>query len=388
MGYDGMFFGRLDYQDKQNRLATKSMEMIWHASDDLGDSSDIFTGVLHNLYQPPPGFCFDILCADEPMIDDPESPDYNVDRRVDEFFTYITEQAKNYRTNNIIMTMGGDFTYMDANVYYKNMDKLIKYANDRQQHGSNITLFYSTPSCYLKALHDSEITWPEKSDDFFPYASDIHSFWTGYYTSRPTQKHFERMGNSFLQVCKQMSSFAINHKDEFVSNLNKLREIMGIMQHHDAITGTEKQKVANDYAKMINDGIAACAENTMQVLNQWTTRNTNGSELDPLPFEYKPCLQLNISSCDVSEKSEKFIVTVYNPLAHLVFEYITVPVLAGKYLVKDYRDVEIKHQMSSIPKTILNLDMRKSEATHHLTFHAPEVPALGYKSFFIVSKFI
>jgi lysosomal alpha-mannosidase len=37
MGYDGLFFGRLDYQDKQNRMQTKKMEMIWQASPNLGE---------------------------------------------------------------------------------------------------------------------------------------------------------------------------------------------------------------------------------------------------------------------------------------------------------------------------------------------------------------
>lgn len=49
--------------------------------------------------------------------------------KVEEFFKFVEEQAKHFRTNNIIMTMGGDFTYMDANAYYKNMDKLIRYAS-------------------------------------------------------------------------------------------------------------------------------------------------------------------------------------------------------------------------------------------------------------------
>ena len=30
---------------------------------------------------------------------------------------------------------------------------------------------------------------------------------------------------------------------------------MGIVQHHDAITGTEKQEVANDYALRLSAGI-------------------------------------------------------------------------------------------------------------------------------------
>lgn len=59
---------------------------------------------------------------------------------------------------------------------------------------------YSTPSCYMKAVHDAQTTWTAKEDDFFPYSNDAHSYWTGYFTSRPTLKFMERMGNNFLQV--------------------------------------------------------------------------------------------------------------------------------------------------------------------------------------------
>ncbi|CAJ0955453.1 unnamed protein product [Ranitomeya imitator] len=67
MGYDGLFFGRLDYQDKSNRASKKQMEMIWRGSDDLAaPAADLFTGVLPNGYNPPDGFCWDQLCADPP----------------------------------------------------------------------------------------------------------------------------------------------------------------------------------------------------------------------------------------------------------------------------------------------------------------------------------
>ena len=29
MGFDGLFFGRLDYADKEKRLKEKNMEMVW-----------------------------------------------------------------------------------------------------------------------------------------------------------------------------------------------------------------------------------------------------------------------------------------------------------------------------------------------------------------------
>lgn len=76
------------------------------------------------------------------------------------------------------------------------------YVNQRQENGSKYHLIYSTPSCYVKAIHDEAggHRWPVKNDDFFPYSSDPHAFWTGYFTSRPAVKRYERLGNNFLQV--------------------------------------------------------------------------------------------------------------------------------------------------------------------------------------------
>lgn len=37
MGFDGLFIGRLDYQDKFFRMAAKQPEMIWKASANLGE---------------------------------------------------------------------------------------------------------------------------------------------------------------------------------------------------------------------------------------------------------------------------------------------------------------------------------------------------------------
>ena len=92
------------------------------------------------------------------------------------------------------MTMGSDFQYTNAKVWYKNLDKLIRYVNGLQSsNGSRINTFYSTPSCYLKSLNDAGISWPSKNDDFFPYASDPHAYWTGYFTSRQAYTKFRAL---------------------------------------------------------------------------------------------------------------------------------------------------------------------------------------------------
>ena len=46
--------------------------------------------------------------------------------QVNEFINFTAEQAQYYTSNNIILTMGGDFTYQEASMYFKNLDKLIR----------------------------------------------------------------------------------------------------------------------------------------------------------------------------------------------------------------------------------------------------------------------
>lgn len=50
-----------------------------------------------------------------------------------------------------------------------------------------------------------------------------------------------------LQTVKRLFTLANLGPEQWI-DLTSLREIMGVMQHHDAITGTEKEAVAYDYA--------------------------------------------------------------------------------------------------------------------------------------------
>ena len=61
MGFDAFFLGRISYDDKVLRLNQTNMELVWRGSSNLADN-DIFTAVNYNLYQPPPGFCYDTKC--------------------------------------------------------------------------------------------------------------------------------------------------------------------------------------------------------------------------------------------------------------------------------------------------------------------------------------
>ncbi len=53
---------------------------------------------------------------------------------------------------------------------YANLDMLIEHTNALSEE-TGVRLLYSTPACYLKALNDARMRWPNKTDDFFPYKS-------------------------------------------------------------------------------------------------------------------------------------------------------------------------------------------------------------------------
>lgn len=58
---------------------------------------------------------------------------------------------------------------------------------------------------------------------------------------------------NFFQISKQLSVLGkVENGDDY---LEQFREAMGVFQHHDAVTGTEKQRVAQDYARILSEAI-------------------------------------------------------------------------------------------------------------------------------------
>jgi len=374
-GFDGLFFGRLDYQDKAKRLKDKTMESMWMASQNLGDASTLFTGVNFNGYGPPSGFCFQ--CGDAPIMDDPRLEDYNVMERVKQFVKAAKEQAGNYTTNHIMMTMGSDFQYENAHKNFKNLDKLIKHVNDLEGEKSKIHLLYSTPGCYLYALNQANQTYTQKTDDFFPYASEAFSFWTGYFTSRPALKGYVRQCNNFLQTCKQLDILGqLDTGFDAGQKIEVFKRAVGVAQHHDAVTGTEKQPVANDYARRLAEGEQQCQDVVNEALGKLIGRTSRAP--------VQNFCKLNISRCDVTEQSKAFTVVVYNPVARPSSTYLRVPVGAGKYTVQDDGMNPVSSQLVPLPASTKNLPAHNgSAAVNELIFAATEVPGLGMSTFFV-----
>jgi alpha-mannosidase len=251
VGFDALFFGRADYQDMEYRKGIRAMELVWRGSNSLEDA-DVFTSnFASGNYGPPEGFAYE--WAAPPIMDDPHLDEYNVQERVDAFVEQCRALANVTRGNDIMLTIGSDFQFANAHLQYKNLDKLIHYANA----DGRLNAFHSTPTAYAAAKHGYDTKWPLKQDDFFPYADFPHSYWTGYFTSRAASKGFIRAATSYLQAARQLEAFMGRPElDAAGPTTDALEEAVSLLQHHDAVTGTEKEHVTCDYHRRLARSLA------------------------------------------------------------------------------------------------------------------------------------
>ena len=108
MGFDAVFLGRADYEDKNRRMNDESLEYIWRPSSrTLGTDVQIFTHILFDHYNQPKGFGFDPLSwEDKEKVFESQKAQKLLDN--------IDERAKHYQTDDILVLFGDDFQYMQA----------------------------------------------------------------------------------------------------------------------------------------------------------------------------------------------------------------------------------------------------------------------------------
>lgn len=392
LGFDALYFARIDYQDRQARMNGTSLQMVWQGSKSFGLTAPIFTGVFLKHYSPPDGFEFETGGVDDVVQDDRLLFDYNVKDRVDAFVATAQEQAQYFRTNHIMFTMGDDFTYQNARSWFREMDKFIHYVNL----DGRVNTFYSTPSIYTDSVHAANVTWPLKVDDFFPYADDANSYWTGYFTSRAGLKGYVRQLSGLYLAARQLE-FLVG-KNTSAPNTDDLGEALGVAQHHDAVSGTEKQHVANDYAKRLYIG----ANKATTVVNRALTclaYPTNDSSCQPSRVLFQQCPLLNISYCPESESNittgKTLVIVAYNSLGWNRTDFIRIPVSENLLEVTDVDGNTVPAQLVPfIGNATQQVRTFYSQAymgispmtnpTSWLVFEV-SVPAFGYSSYFIKS---
>lgn len=390
VGFDSLFFARIDYQDRAKRKGEKTLEVVWQGSKSLGSSAQIFSGAFPENYEPPTSnFYYEVNDDSAVVQDDVNLFDYNVPDRVNEFVSAAISQANITRTNHVMWTMGTDFKYQYAHTWFRQMDKLMHYVNQ----DGRVHALYSTPSIYTDAKHAANEAWPIKTDDFFPYADRVNAYWTGYFTSRPALKGYVRFLSGYYLAARQLEYF--KGKSALGPKTDSLADALSLAQHHDAVSGTSKQHVANDYAKRLSIGYTEAEKVVAASLAGLTEAATNTGRKTP-QIKFQQCPLLNVSYCPASEvgfsDGKDLVVVIYNPVGWKREDIIRIPVVNENVVVRDSSGKEVQSQLLPILDAFLGLKNYHTaaylgvsatvNAKYWLAFSAT-VPPLGFSTYYV-----
>jgi hypothetical protein len=182
---------------------------------------------------------------------------------------------------------------------------------------------------------------------------------------------------------------------------------MGVVQHHDAVSGTQKQHVVFDYEKMMSDGYAAAkeglfgkaggkssADGKTSAENSTHLFGGNPSEVELFAETLglggcmvKDCVYRNETRCDLTSDPMLKDFAVWNNLAQPRTALIDIPVASatakifckktGKMVIKQYTE-KVEHAMS-------NYGPAENAQPYRVMFEA-ELPALGFSAYRVGEK--
>jgi hypothetical protein len=286
-----------------------------------------------------------------------------------------------------------------------------------EQYGDLYHVFYSNPTQYTQARAEENLVWTVKTDDFFPYADCAHCYWGGYFTSRPTLKRLERQSSSYLQALKQLSvhipslplpSYTVEANDQDISSsssganaishspLFSLTAAVGLVNHHDAVTGTSKQHVAYDYIRILSAALTLAERTVGEVISRAllpsSTVDTNTNIMLPT---LKACRMMNESICDVTQQltvGSQVIVVAYNSLPRSASQLITV--ILGSivsdsntkvYVLSQNSDGSVEYLYSEIvpPCQLATGTNALCTEVYTLFFQAEDIPALSTRQYLV-----
>ena len=311
-------------------------------------------------------------------MDDTSLEDYNVPDVVARFEALIADQLTFTAGSDTMIMMATDFSGENAQTWFRNIDKLIHHVNAN----GKINLLYSTPSIYTAAKIAST-PLPVRDEDAMPYFDDAHAVWTGYFSSRMALKHYVRDSSRVFQAAKQLQAAAAPPADMSDANpLFLLERAMGVTQHHDAVSGTSKQHVANDYARRLAGGRLAADELVTSALATLTGY---------ADASFVGCDLANVTICPALEAGQPVVLVVWNQLAQDRIVHVRIPVGlpsgVASYKVYNSSAGLVASQLSAPSATdaALRSYYSYSSATpvSWLAFNAPAVPAMGFTTFFL-----
>ena len=194
--------------------------------------------------------------------------------------------------------------------------------------------------------------------------------WSGYFSSRPSLKRYVRVNSQLLNVARHWEVFAGGNG----SSTERLWAALSVTQHHDAVAGTARQLVTDDYCLQMARGNAE-ADAALQ-------RHIAGVLARPYTplTAFTSCPLLNMSLCGPTQAGQgTVVVALYNPLARNRTEVHSVPVQSSDVQVLDGSGRPVPSQVVRLP---LTQSRTLQSAPFELRWMA-SVQGLGVETFFL-----
>lgn len=153
MGLEAMVFARIKQDDFNKFKRNRNLEFVWSpefsfAQNEKEAPKEIFSHVLFDHYNPP-SFVSSYWYMDYAIVSD-----WQVINQVDEWIEYFDHQSSAYRTKNVIVMWGDDFSHM-FDTSYNTLDKIISILNRNfEDNGlsNKYKLSYSTMKNYFESV--------------------------------------------------------------------------------------------------------------------------------------------------------------------------------------------------------------------------------------------
>ena len=289
-GISNTLIERTHFGWKQKLAAKQELEFVWKQMFDTKNMSDLFCQMsAFDLYSikftcgPNTDIClqydFRRIAGEQSESTSVRITDDNIAERATLLMNQYGRLASLFKHNIALVPLGDDFRFnhdMEWDQQYENYKKLMDHINKNPILYNKTQISFGTLNDYFNEVHQrmnkiNENNYPTLFGDFMPYA-DVYvdskpHYWTGYYTTRPFWKalsrelqHYLRSAEVFYTLARNLVRQKKNHRmterlNKDYDNLSTARRYLALFQHHDAITGTSKEYVMEDYGKKLNRGI-------------------------------------------------------------------------------------------------------------------------------------
>jgi hypothetical protein len=251
-GQRNLVGNRIAHGLKSTFKADRHLEFVW-------GENDVLTHVLPQHYASPRGFDFESPKV-ESLLGAPRSV---VRQRARKLVAHLRRRASQSRDPGLLMVLvGDDFRWSNAEPVFQNWELLMDAIPEVD---SSIHVSWSTPDAYFAEVRRRAATAKDRSYpalpptvDFFPYEDNARSHWVGFYTTRPWLKEATRAASRLLHASLLTQTFV---KGTIEHGVARLASAVALVQHHDGITGTAREHVANDYVhRLTSASVDATAE--------------------------------------------------------------------------------------------------------------------------------